>query len=83
MTKKRTAKKDPSEKKKIVVEVNRGTCIGCGNCASICPLVFELDEEGISTVNEEEVNEKNLPDILEARDACSTGAITVESDEED
>jgi ferredoxin len=71
------------KKAKFKVSVDRGACLGCGNCAEICPEVFELDEEGISTVDEDEVNENNLDCIREARDACPTGAIIIEGDEED
>ena len=30
--------------------VDRDLCIGCGLCAEICPLVFELDETSIARV---------------------------------
>ena len=32
------------------VVVNRDNCIGCGACEAICPEVFQLDDEGLSTV---------------------------------
>ena len=32
------------------VKVNKDACIGCGACASICPDVFELNDEGLSEV---------------------------------
>lgn len=83
MAKKQIKEVKKTEDKAIKVEVDRGACIGCGNCINTCPEVFELDEEGISTVNEENVNNKNLPDILDAKGSCSTGAISVDGDDED
>ena len=38
------------------VNVNKDACIGCGACAAICPDVFEMDDEGLSTVITEEVH---------------------------
>ena len=37
------------------VKVNRDSCIGCGACAAICDEVFEIDDEGLSTLKVEEV----------------------------
>ncbi len=32
------------------VEIDREGCIGCGLCAEICPEVFRIAEDGLSTV---------------------------------
>ena len=50
------------------VVVNRDNCIGCGACESIEPNVFQLDDEGISTVVTEDfsnVDEDTLNDAVE------------------
>ena len=47
------------------VKVNKDACIGCGACAAICDIVFELDDEGLSAVRD-------------ASESCPTGAIEVE-----
>ena len=60
------------------VKVNKDACIGCGACASICPEVFELNDEGLSEVKEEEVKEVLQDEVRDATDSCPTGAIVVE-----
>jgi len=57
------------------VKVNKDACISCGACIAICEEVFEMNEEGISTVKKEEIP-KNLEDqVKDAIESCPTGAI--------
>ena len=56
------------------VSVNKETCIGCGVCASICPDVFEMDEEGKAKAL---VEETDLECAKEAAESCPTGSITI------
>ncbi len=60
------------------VKVNKDACIGCGACAAICDSVFEIDDEGISTVKEEKVEDDKKQEVQDAVDSCPTGAIEVE-----
>ncbi len=60
------------------VKVNRDSCIGCGACAAICDQVFEIDDEGLSTVKNAEVEESHKQEVQDAADSCPTGAIEVE-----
>ena len=60
------------------VKVNRDSCIGCGACAAICDDVFEIDDEGLSTLKKEVVEEDQKQEVLDAQDRCPTGAIEVE-----
>ena len=70
------------------VKVNKDACIGCGACASICPDVFELNDEGLSEVKVEEENkekeefvsvkEELQDEVRDAADSCPTGAIEIE-----
>ena len=60
------------------VKVNRDSCIGCGACAAICDDVFEIDDEGLSTVKKEEVDDDKQQEVQDAADSCPTGAIEVE-----
>jgi len=48
------------------VKVNKDACIGCGACAAICPDVFEIDDEGLSTVTNEEVPSDKVDEAKEA-----------------
>ena len=59
------------------VVVNQGNCIGCGACESICPEIFQINDEGFSTVigSEEDFN-NHEEEIRDALDSCPTGAIS-------
>ncbi|MDF2949459.1 MAG: 4Fe-4S ferredoxin, iron-sulfur binding protein [Sedimentibacter sp.] len=58
--------------------VDRDACISCGLCVSVCPEVFELDDEDISTVIQDPVEEENEDTAREAADGCPTDAIIIE-----
>ena len=57
------------------VVINRDNCIGCGACESIEPSVFQLDDEGISTVIEENVANASEEVLKDAIESCPTSAI--------
>lgn len=56
--------------------VDKGTCIACGMCASICPEVFEIEDDGKAALIVDEVSDKNEHACIEATDNCPVGAIT-------
>ncbi len=58
------------------VVVNRDNCIGCGACEALYPEVFQIDDEGLSTV----ISSENIDDekLTEAIEGCPTGAISKE-----
>lgn len=58
--------------------VDRDTCIGCGLCEEICPEVFQLDDESISTIIAEMIPEESEECAKETEDECPVSAITVE-----
>ena len=61
-------------KKVCVVE---SKCIGCGACVAIAPENFDFNEEGYSTVINDNPNEKTQ----DALEACPVFAISIEDDE--
>jgi len=61
--------------KKIIVD--QELCIGCGVCASLCPDVFELQDDGKAKVVDEE-NCENC-DCEEVVNNCPVGAIKIKN----
>lgn len=60
------------------VKVNEDACIGCGACAAICSEVFEINDEGLSSVKVDTVSEADTDSAKEAIESCPTGAIEEE-----
>lgn len=58
--------------------VDRDACISCGLCESVCPEVFKLDDEDISTVIQDPIDSGNEDCAKEAEDSCPTNAIHIE-----
>ena len=61
---------------KIFVDSN--LCKGTGLCVETCPEVFELNEEGLSTVKVSRVPAGVQQNCRESADNCPTGAISIE-----
>ena len=59
-------------------KVNQDACIGCGACAAICDSVFKINDEGLSELIKEEVDESEEQATRDAADSCPTGAIEIE-----
>ncbi|MHB1452389.1 MAG: ferredoxin [Saccharofermentanales bacterium] len=57
--------------------VDRDACIGCGICESVCPEVFQMDDEGKAKVIVEEVPEQAKACTAEAEESCPVTAISV------
>ena len=60
--------------KKIIIDGE--LCVGCGACASLCPEVFELQDDGKAKVINEEGCEKCNCDIV--INSCPVGVIKIE-----
>lgn len=61
------------------VKVDKEKCIGCGACVAVSPENFDFNEEGLSIVINDEVNEKTI----EAIELCPVFAISKEEDQSD
>ncbi len=59
-------------------KVDRDTCIGCALCTSICPEVFEMDDENIAIVIADPVPADVEEEAKDAEDQCPVDAITIE-----
>jgi ferredoxin len=60
---------------KYHVEVIRDKCISAASCVAIAPAVFDLDEEELAVVLEQNGNDDDT--ILLAAQSCPTAAIVV------
>jgi len=60
--------------KKIIIDQN--LCVGCGACASLCPEVFKLQDDGKARIINENDGEKCDCDMV--ANSCPVGAIKVE-----
>ncbi|MBA2342406.1 MAG: ferredoxin [Thermoleophilaceae bacterium] len=64
-----------SEKNRIAVEVDRGLCIGSGDCVETAPAVFELDGEDKAVVIDPDGDSSDV--VVEAAGNCPVTAIFV------
>lgn len=58
--------------------VDPDLCIGCGLCNSICPEVFEMNDDGLAEAIVDQVPEDKLKEAEESRDGCPTSAISLD-----
>jgi ferredoxin len=57
--------------------VDKDLCISCGLCPSICPEVFEMEDDGKAGVTVDSVPGEVEDGAKEAEGSCPTNAITV------
>jgi len=57
-------------------KIDRELCIGCGVCSSLCPDVFEMDDEGKAVVIEGSDCD-SAGCCQDAADSCPVGAIVL------
>jgi ferredoxin len=61
------------------VTVDKDTCIGDAICASLCPDVFEMGDDGKAQPIVDVIEDENLYNCAqEAMEACPVGAISIE-----
>ena len=61
-------------------EVDESLCIGDSICADICPEVFEMGDDQLAHVINENPGTELEARVREAADACPTGAIMIHED---
>ncbi|MCM8710702.1 ferredoxin [Clostridium sp. SYSU_GA19001] len=57
--------------------VDKEACISCGLCPSLCPEVFEMEDDGKAGVITDEVPEGAADSAKEAEESCPVNAISV------
>lgn len=57
--------------------VDKDTCIGCGLCPSICPEVFQMDDDEKAKAIEDNIPEEANDAAKDAEDSCPVSAIKV------
>ena len=55
------------------IKVDQNLCIGCGACVSICPKVFKINENGKSSI----INQDDIECGQKAVESCPTQAISI------
>jgi len=58
--------------------IDREGCISCGLCASTCPEVFRMADDGVAEVFTDPVPESVGDAASEARDNCPVSVIIIE-----
>lgn len=62
----------------IRVKVNRGTCLGYGNCVLVAGDIFDLDDDGLVVLKLESVDDAQLEAVRRAVYDCPTNSISFE-----
>lgn len=58
--------------------VDKDLCIGCGLCPSVCPAVFDMDDDGKAKVIASEVPREAEDEAKESEAGCPVNAISTE-----
>lgn len=72
---------DLSDRNRITVRVDRGLCIGSGDCVDTAPDVFQLDSEDKAVVVDPDG--ASLDEVIDAARNCPVSAVFVAGEEGD
>ena len=61
----------------MIAKVDKDLCIGCGLCPSVCPEVFEMDDDGKAEVISADIPNNVESEAKEATAGCPVNAIEV------
>ena len=61
--------------KPVIIE---GLCIGDGVCEDLCPEVFQIGDDGLSHVIDDNPSPEHHCCVRDAEAACPTSAISIE-----
>ena len=59
-----------------MVKVDKEKCIGCGQCASIAPEIFDIGDDGKAFVKDESACSENKEKCKKAAEECPVNAIS-------
>lgn len=57
--------------------VDQDTCISCGSCPSVCPEVFQFNDDGKAQAIVDTIPSEYEDSAQEARDSCPVDAIDI------
>jgi len=63
----------------MIAKIDREGCISCGLCASTCPAVFQMGDDGLAEVIVDEIPDEAKDCAIEAQEGCPVSVIHVES----
>lgn len=64
-----------------MLRIEKDNCIGCGSCQATLPEVFGFDDDGLATVETQEIPSDKFDELADAIDSCPTAAIIQEKND--
>ena len=59
------------------ITLERSKCIGCGSCAAVCPLYFEMADDGKSHLKNSQKDAAGIESLETAAPGCAKDASEV------
>lgn len=58
--------------------VDKGICIGCGICPSVCSDIYEMEDDGKAVAKNMDIPDSLMDDAKDAEAQCPVNAISLE-----